>query len=221
MQQIELNKKQDVMLKALKKFYAACGRMPSIRELREAIKEFGLVLKSSRSIFMYLDELEDKKFIRRNPKTKIIEILDSAKMSFVEIPIYGNANCGVASIIADQYLQGTLRVSKSLLKKKNAEEIFAIQASGNSMNNYKIHGNVIKDGDFVLVDGGYRPTPADKDVPVLAVVDGLATIKLLKYLGEGRIGLFPSSTEKEFSPIYLTVDDDLIINGKVVDVLKA
>lgn len=216
---VDLNKKQDIVFKALKKFYAKYGEMPSIRELQEAVKEFGLILKSPRSIFMYLDEIEKKGLVRRNPETKVIEIINSSKMLFSDVPIYGSANCGVASIFAEQYLQGTLKVSKGLLGS-NAKAVFAVQASGESMNDYKLKGKSIEDGDYVLVDSKYKPLLGDNNVPVLAVIDGLATIKLLRYLEKDKIGLFPQSKNKDFLPIYLTPEDDLVINGKIVDVLK-
>lgn len=216
----ELNKKQDIVFNALKKFYFKYGEMPSIRELQETVKDFGLVLKSSRSIFMYLDTLEGKGLIRRNPKTKVIEILDSSKTIFSDVPIYGSANCGVASIFAEQYRQGTLKVSKGLLGS-STKDIFAVQASGDSMNDYKLKGKSIEDEDYVLIDSKYKPSLGDNNVPVLAVIDGLATIKLLRYLDDNKIGLFPQSKNKKFLPIYLTPDDDLIINGKVIDVLKS
>src|SRR4030042_4724591 len=87
----ELNKKQDIVFKALKSFYDKYGEMPSIRELQEAVKSFGLVLKSPRSILMYLDNLEEKGLVRRNPETRAVEILNSSKMIFADVPIYGSA----------------------------------------------------------------------------------------------------------------------------------
>jgi len=216
---VELNKNQDAVLKALKKFYKTFGDMPTVRELRLATEKFGVKLKSPRSIIMYLDDLEKKNLVRRNPDTKKLEILDNSKMLFADVPIYGGANCGVASIFAEQYLQGTLKVSKGLLGS-NAKAVFAVQASGDSMNDYKLKGKSIEDGDYVLVDSKYKPSLGDDNVPVLAVIDGLATIKLLRYSDGNKIGLFPQSKKKDFLPIYLTPDDDLIINGKLVDVLK-
>lgn len=218
---IILNEKQQTVFDALKKFYSETRRMPSIRELQSATESLGLALKSPRSILIYLDDLEDAGLIRRDPETRKIEILDKAKMLFAEVPIYGSANCGIASIIADQYRQGTLKVSKNIIGKKNTDEIFAIQASGQSMNKYKMHGKAIEDGNYVLVDGSYKPSAGDKDVPVLAVIDGLATIKLLRFIDGGRIGLFPCSTENEFTPVYLSADDDLVINGRIIEVLKS
>jgi len=217
---IEMNKKQKIVFDALKKFYSETGKMPSIRELQSAIEFFGLKFKSSRSVFMYIDDLEKVGLIRRHPETRIIEILDKSKMQFVDVPVYGSANCGVASIIADQYKQGVIKVSKNIVGSKNIREIFAIQASGKSMNKYELNGKAIEDGSFVLVDGSYKPVFGEKNIPVLAIIDGLAAIKLLRYVDNNRIGLFPCSTEDGFSPVYLTEDDDLVINGKIIDVLK-
>jgi SOS-response transcriptional repressor LexA len=217
---VELNKNEDAIFKALKKFYKTFGDMPTVRELQSATEEFGVKLKSPRSIIMYLDDLEEKNLVRRNPDTKKLEILDDSKMIFSDVPIYGSANCGVASIFAEQYQQGTLKVSKGLLGN-NPKGVFAVQASGDSMNDYKLKRKNIEDGDYVLVDSKYKPSLGDNNVPVLAVIDGLATIKLLRYSEEGKIGLFPQSKSKEFLPIYLTPNDDLIINGKIIDVLKS
>jgi SOS-response transcriptional repressor LexA len=216
----KINKKELVVFEALKNFYTTFREMPSIRELQASTKELGLDLKSSRSIAIYLDRLEESGFVRRNPETKIIEIINHSKKTFIDVPIYGSANCGVASIFADEYFQGTLKISKNILGC-NTENIFAVQASGESMNDYQLKGKSIDDKDYVLVDSKYKPSPGDNNIPVLAVIDGLATIKLLRYLENNKIGLFPQSKNKKFLPIYLTPDDDLIINGKVIDVLKA
>jgi SOS-response transcriptional repressor LexA len=215
---MKLNKKEDAVFKALKKFYRTYGKMPTVRELMLGIREFGVNFKSSRSISVYLEKLEVKKLIRRNPVTRKLEILDGFKKAFVDIPIYGGANCGVANIFADEYLQGTLKVAKNILKNK-IEDVFAVQVSGDSMNRYELNGKNIEEDDYVLVDSSYKPTQEDKDVPVLAVIDGLATVKALWHLGD-KIGLFPKSSKKEFRQIYLTSQDDFIINGKVIEILK-
>jgi SOS-response transcriptional repressor LexA len=214
----KLNKKEDAVFKALKKFYNTYGKMPTVRELMLGVREFGINFKSSRSIAVYLEKLEVKKLVRRNVDTKKLEILDGFKKAFVDIPIYGGANCGVASIFADEYLQGTLKVAKSILKGK-IDDIFAVQVSGDSMNRYELNGKNIEENDYVLVDSSYKPSKEDKDVPVLAVIDGLATVKALWYLSD-KIGLFPKSSKKEFRPIYLTAQDEFIINGKVIEILK-
>jgi SOS-response transcriptional repressor LexA len=216
-----LTKKHEIVLSYLKSFFRENGAMPSIRELRDELRSSGYDMNSPRTVHKYLNDLKDAGVVRRNSHTKVLELLDQGKMLFVDIPVYGSANCGIASIVAEQYRQGTLKVSKSIVGQKNIKNLFAIQASGESMNNYKVRENNIEDGSFVLVDGGYKPSINDNNIPVLAVIDGLATIKLLRYVEQDRIGLFPCSTEEEFLPIYLTEEDDLIVNGKVIDVLKS
>jgi sulfur relay (sulfurtransferase) DsrC/TusE family protein len=42
---VELNKNQDAILKALKKFYKTFGDMPTVRELQRATEEFGVKLR--------------------------------------------------------------------------------------------------------------------------------------------------------------------------------
>ena len=83
----------------------------------------------------------------------------------------------------------------------------------------KIENKKINDGDYIIINADYKDfTSGDK---VLVVIDGLATVKTYKKIDDQTIGLFPESTNKEHKPIYLTPEDNFIINGKVVDVLRS
>ena len=99
------------------------------------------------------------------------------------------------------------------------DSIFAIKVSGTSMNQSKINGKKVENGDYVLVDPDYK-NYNDND-KVLVVIDGLATVKTFKKIDAETIGLFPESIDKTHQPIYLTPDDNFIVNGKVVDVFKS
>lgn len=215
-----LPKKQKAVLEAIKDYVNTKGKMPSIREIQRHISKFNVILKSPRSIVLYLEELERKGYLRRSSAYRGIELLDASKNMFFDIPIYGAANCGTATLLADQYFQGTIKVSKKILKREKADGIFAIQASGNSMDLANINGKYIEDGDFVLIDSTHSHYRGDGRERVLAIVDGLATIKKYKLVSEDRIVLLPESTDKTHKPIYLTAEDEFIINGLVVDVLK-
>jgi SOS-response transcriptional repressor LexA len=89
------------------------------------------------------------------------------------------------------------------------------------MNKAVVYGTdkKIEDGDFVLVDKT-QVNPKDGEI-VLAVINGGGTIK--KYVDDrknnNQILLMPEST-KFYSPIYIHEDDQFLINGKVVDVIK-
>ncbi|MDA2921778.1 transcriptional repressor LexA [Patescibacteria group bacterium AH-259-L07] len=210
-----LTPKQKVVLQAIKKFFAENGKMPTIRELKQETAKLGLKFKSLRSVFLYLNALEEKGFIKRSSRDKGIEVIDHAKKNFITVPVLGMANAGRPTFFAEQNVEGYLKISKKLIKSK---DIFAISVSGDSMNLSKIHGKKIRENDFILVDP--RVKNFNNGDKVLTVIDGLATVKVFKKIDNQMIGLFPESTNKKHQPIYLTPSDDFIINGKVIDVLN-
>ena len=135
---------------------------------------------------------------------------------FLSIPIFGTANCGPRTIYANQNIEGYLKVSKKLLNKKN--NIFALRAEGNSLNKANINGKSIEDGDFVIVDSQIT-SPNNGDY-VVSVIEEMANIK--KYVWDeknSQIVLISESTQN-YDPIYIHKDDNIIINGKVIDVIK-
>jgi len=211
-----LTPKQKIVLQAIKKFFSENGKMPTIRELKDENAKLGLKFKSLRSVFLYLNALEEKGFIKRSSKSKGIELKNYAKKSFIDVPVLGMANAGSPTFFAEQNIEGYLKVSKALLRNK---EVFAVRVFGDSMNLSKINGKKIKEDDLILVD--HKVKDFKNGDRVLTVIDGLATVKLFKKISQKMIGLFPESTNKRHQPIYLTPSDDFIINGKVIDVLTA
>lgn len=210
-----LTRKEEVVLEAIKNSISSDGEAPSVRQLLELVNEAGVNVKSVGSIFTYLRALEVKGYIRRTAD-KLIKIIDQNDSSFMDIPILGVANAGSPTFFAEENVQGTLKVSKNLIRN---DAIFAIKVSGTSMNKSVIQGKKVESGDFVLVDPDYKGYQ-DND-KVLVVIDGLATIKTFKKLDKQTIGLFPESTDTVHQPIYLTPDDNFIMNGKIVDVFKS
>jgi len=167
----------------------------------------------------HIDQLEKKGFIVVDKKNKTIEKKvhsTSLKSGILNIPIVGAANCGPATIFANENIEGYIKISKNLLKK--CKNIFAIRAQGLSMNKSIINGNTIEDGDYLIIDS--RDTsPSNGDV-VLSVIDEMANIK--KYVWDeanNQIVLVSEST-KDIPPIYIHEDDSFMINGKVIQVIK-
>jgi len=187
----------------------------SLRKIAEKINEDK---SQPQKIRHHLSQLADKGLIYWDKKKKIIRRIISNKVEksgLVSIPILGAANCGPATLFADQNVQGYLKISKRLLPR-NKKNIFAIRAVGSSMNKANIEGNSIKDGDHVLIDGNY-PNPQNKEY-VLSVIDDVANIK--RFIKEkDKIILLSESTEN-IPPTYIHPDDKFIINGKVVQVIK-
>lgn len=210
-----LTKKEQVVLETIKESISNQNESPSIRQILDMVNDAGLNVKSVGSIFTYLKSLELKGYIKRTTKGAI-EILDQNDSSFMNVPILGIANAGSPTFFAEENIQGTIKISKRIIRN---DSIFAIKVSGTSMNKSIINGKKVENGDYVLVDPQYQ-SYEDND-RVLVVIDGLATIKTFKKLDNQTIGLFPESTDTTHQPIYLTPEDNFVMNGRIVDVFKS
>ncbi len=211
-----LTPKQRIVLQAIKQFFSENGTMPTVREIQSVSNSLGLKLKSLRSFFIYLNELEEKGYIERTSEDRGIKLKGITKDSFLDVPVFGMANAGAATMFADQYIEGFLKVSKRIVR--DSRNVFAIQVSGTSMNKARVNGKTIQNGDFILVDSTWKHyNNGDR---VLVVINGMATVKTYRTVDGKNIVLLPESTEKKHKPIFLTEEDDFVINGKVIDVLK-
>jgi len=211
-----LTPKQQIVLQAIKQFFSENGTMPTIREIQEVSGKLGLKLKSLRSFFLYLNELEDKGFIERTSEDRGITLKGVTKDGFLDVPVFGMANAGAATMFADQYIEGYLKVSKRIVR--DSRNVFAVQVSGTSMNKARVNGKTIQSGDFILVDSTWKHyNNGDR---VLVVINGMATVKTYRTVDGKNIVLLPESSDKKHKPIFLTEEDDFVINGKVIDVLK-
>lgn len=211
-----LTPKQQIVLQAIKQFFSENGTMPTIREIQEVSGKLGLKLKSLRSFFLYLNELEEKGFIERTSEDRGIILKGVTKDGFLDVPVFGMANAGAATMFADQYIEGYLKVSKRIVR--DSRNVFAVQVSGTSMNKARVNGKTIQSGDFILVDSTWKHyNNGDR---VLVVINGMATVKTYRTVDGKNIVLLPESSDKKHKPIFLTEEDDFVINGKVIDVLK-
>ncbi len=140
-----------------------------------------------------------------------------ANSKLISLPILGSADCGPATIYAEQNIEGYLQISGKLLSRK--KDIFAIRASGYSMNKANIKGENIEDGDYVVVDPNYRNVKNGDYI--LSVMDGVANIKKYFKDKENKRLVLLSESSASFSPIFIHYDDDsYLINGKVIQVIK-
>lgn len=186
----------------------------TLRQIGELIGE-----SLPQKIKHHLSQLERKGFILIDKKNKkISRIGNKTKTSglFISIPIVGSANCGPATIYTDQNIEGYLKISKRFVSNK--KNLFAIKAEGNSMNKANIAGKNIKPGDYVIVDSE-NVSPHDGDY-VVSIIDSMANIKKYRLdRKNSRIALLPESTQ-EYAPIFIHENDNFMINGKVIDVIK-
>src|SRR3989344_5197532 len=143
--------------------------------LRDIGKEIGE--KFPQKVKHHLEQLHKKGLVRVDKENKIIEPIKrgpSENTNLYSIPVLGAANCGPASLIAEEAVLGYLKISEKLLPKRKAN-LFAIKAVGSSMNLADIIGKNIENDDYIIVD-------ADDKVPetgkyILSVIDGAANVK--------------------------------------------
>lgn len=186
----------------------------TLREIGDLVGE-----KYPQKIKHHLDQLQKKGLIKIDKKNKSISKNSSGPIQnskLISIPIVGTANCGPATIFANENIEGYLKISKSILRK--FQNIFAIKAQGLSMNRATINGQAIEDGDYLIVDSSQQ-SPTNGDV-ILSVIDDMANIK--KYVWDevnNQIVLVSQSTQ-DIPPIYIHEDDSFMINGKVIQVIK-
>lgn len=191
----------------------------SLRQIAKFIGEEG----KPQMVKYHLQKLEQTGLIQLNLTKGVIKpvhkgVATRVRNLFYSLPIVGAANCGPATVFADERIEGYVQVSTKMLPRRKSD-LYALVADGPSMNRAVIHGNdTIEDGDYVVVDSAAR-TPRNGDV-VVAVIDGMATIK--RYTEDkkrNRIILEADSTE-DYRPIFVHETDDFSISGKVVGVIK-
>jgi repressor LexA len=190
------------------------GRM-SLREIGELLGE-----KHPQKIKHHLAQLEQKGLIEFDRELRTLRRVRPEARSddrLVSIPILGAANCGPATVFAQENIEGYLRISNKLIKPMVG--LFALKALGRSMNKASIDGLNIEDGDYVIVNSDGR-TARSRDY-VLCVTGGLANIKrFIREEGTQQVILMSESTE-ESPPIVLHPDDiEFLICGVVIKVVK-
>ncbi len=142
----------------------------------------------------------------------------SSNSPLLSIPIVGTANCGPATIFADQNVEGFVKVSKMILGLKTIGDFFAIRASGDSMNRARVAGKSIEDGDLVIVDPKQKE-PRNGDY-VLSIIDNVANIKKFFRDSKNMLIQLISESTRDYVPIYISPKEDYLVAGKVIYVIK-
>lgn len=205
-----LTKRQKQILDFIIKNTDTYGFPPSISEIQEKFS-----FKSPNAVQDHLAALERKRYISRHPhKSRGIEILihknnkqENGNINTTEIPIVGRVTAG-SPILAQENLEGTLAVDKSIIR--NSNNVFALRVQGNSM----INAGIL-DGDFVLV---HQQPMANQGEIVVALIEDEATVKRF-YKEKNRIKLQPEN--ENMSPIVVDPKDkNISIVGKVEGVIR-
>ena len=190
------------ILSFLEKYISSNGFSPSYREISE-----GVNLKSTNSVKEYLDILEQRNLIKRQPtKNRTIEITGRPKTEVVNLPIIGQVAAG-QPILAEQNIEDFVSISSSFFGACDSNnKLFLLKVKGDSM----IEAG-INDGDFVV---SRSQNVANNGEIVVAMIDGNATVKTF-YKEPSRVRLQPENSN--YSPIYST---EVQLLGKVVGVIR-
>lgn len=191
-------------------------------------KGIGMPEESPQKIKHHLLQLEKKGFLSIDRARGMVNrasstpdwakgLLSKASRLF-SIPIVGTANCGPATIFAEQNFQGFLRASSKLVGRQRPNGLYAVKADGTSMNRAEINGKRIEDGDFVIVDS--EDSSVNSGNVVLAIIDDKATIKRFIDDREHDQIVLMADSFHDYAPIHLHPSDDFSISGKVIGVIK-
>ncbi|MEX0933961.1 MAG: transcriptional repressor LexA [Candidatus Paceibacterota bacterium] len=218
-----LTKKQKSVLDYIKKEVKKNGYSPSLEEIQSHFK-----LASVSTAHYYIAKLHEEGYVKKNSRrARSMELSEGEfvkspfahKMGLdsIAIPVVGSANCGPAVLMAEENIEGYLKISRQILTKDHG--IFVVRAEGDSMNRATINDKNIEDGDYVVIDSEDR-RPLDGDY-VLSVIDGSANLKRFKIDKKKKaIMLISESSNTKHKPIYISSDDDFMINGKIIAVVK-
>ncbi len=199
-------KKIEQNLERLVEYICDCSSnmnyLPSVREMADY-----LGIKSTSTISYYLDILNKRGVIKKNPnsKARAFEIVETKKeedVPMIKVPLVGTVTCGTPILAVENY-ESIYSFPQNLF---NCQDLFMLQAEGNSMINAGIHN-----GDYIVV---HKQSTAENGEIVVAMVDYHATVKRF-YRETGRFRLQPENDS--MSPIYTS---SVIILGKVVGLIR-
>ncbi len=210
-----LTEKQEVVLKAIRDFFLENSYAPSLTELQKILS-----ISTKRGVVIHLMALERKGYIIRTNEPRGIRLVDDNEefISFeymVGIPILGYVNAGTPLVSAEEENLGILKVDKDIIGK-GKRDLFSVIVKGDSMNEAQVGNAKISDGNYLVIDKDAEIS--DGDI-VVAVIENSATVKKIKRL-EDMIVLYPQSSNPIHQPIFLSLDFNGLINGKVVKVLE-
>lgn len=187
----------------------------SLRQIGNAIG-----VDHPQTVKYHLQKLEKSNLLPTKRQYNKINKTILGDSDLVMIPIVGSANCGPATMFAEEKVEGHLKVSSKLLRSRNYKDLFALKAVGTSMNKANIGGQEVNDGDFVLVDSSKKAQQSNEYVVV--VDNGMANIKKIVFDRENQQIILLSESSYDFAPIYIHSEDmqEGLISGTVIQVIR-
>ena len=193
-------KRQKEILDFVESYSLKKGYSPSFEEIRKRLR-----LASVSTIHFHISKLKEGGYLG-NIENKSRTISVTSREPMIKIPLLGTIAAGepIEAICQKEF------IAFPKAKLLGGGGIYALRVVGNSM----IDEN-IKDGDVILVK---QQDVADNGERVVALIDNHgATLKKF-YKERGYIRLQPAN--KIFEPIIIRKDQDLKIQGIVIDVIR-
>ena len=211
-----LTPKQEMILGNIREFIDQQKENPTSYRLQKFLSAQGS-RDSLKSVMQVIESLEKKDLIKRDSDKKIylVENESFANLKNIfSIPVYGLASCGEALAYAEDNVDGFLQISKAIFRGADSARLFAVKALGDSMDKKGIN-----DGDYVIFEKYEGRDDALEGKIIVAVINGMATIKNYKRVSDEIIGLFPHSTNTMHQPIFIHSTDSILIAGVFKKVL--
>ena len=206
-----LTAKQQSILETIREMIDQNSENPTGYKLHQHLENRGS-RDSIKSVMQVVEALERKDLIKRDKKRKIYLVENDSFANFKNIfsvPVYGLASCGEALAYAEDNVDGFLQISKALFRGADSAKLFAVKALGDSMDKDKIN-----DGDYVIFEKYDAASGEDLEGKiVVAVINGMATIKRYKKVSNEIIGLFPKSANTVHQPVFIHQTDSILIAG--------
>jgi len=195
-----LTKRQKKVIDFIKSFTKKRGYSPSLEEIRKNLK-----LSSVSTIHYHIQKLERLGYLKKEEnQPRSIDIYEKEQM--VQIPLAGIVSASKPVEIPQQ--EETISIPKSRLPRNG--KFYALRVDGESM----IDEN-INDQDIVLVK---KQPFAENGQKVIALIDNYDTTLKTFYKGKKGIRLQPAN--KKLKPIIIGKDQQIDIQGIVIDVIK-
>lgn len=204
----KLTAKQQDVLTILSKCIEESGKAPTITELAQLLN-----VSSFRTVTQHLETLQRKGFINRLPNQRRgIELIEQkiAGSTTVILQVVSSVGCDNLSVYAEPNYDEQITLDKSFLQGRHKDDVMVFRAKGDSMLDAGV-----KDGDLILTEK--TPEAQDGD-QVVAILDGLAVLKQIKFLNDAVV-LSPMSKDPIYQPIIMRKDFEIF--GKKIDIIRS
>ena len=225
-----LSEKHRKVLDVLEHFNAEYGYPPSIREICTKAN-----ISSTSVANYYLDRLEKLGYIERDRRVsrglrlvkslanigeaagEVVQTVKETLEELLHIPIVGQIVASEPVPVPEtsfSYIHpdSMIDVARNLLPSRNAEQLFALEVSGDSMIDA-----MVNDGDIVIMQ---PPLDQVKNGDMVAVWLNDKDETTLKYFYHENGGVRLQPANPTMSPIYIEDPSTVEIQGKVVMVVR-